>query len=91
MQKRGCGALVTATIDNKVNVMTDTWNCNTSPAAAVGTPSPAVASLAVPLPSPAPNVNAGANNWGRVGYYEASTATSQGLAFLANNQWNTAA
>ena len=65
-----------------------------SPAAPANAPaSPAAvnkdasSSLSAVAPSGAPSVSAGTGNFARQAYYNAASATAQGLTFLANNLW----
>ena len=87
IEKRN-GQLVTATMFGTVVTMTDTWDAaSPAPAAAKSAASPAVAS-AVAAPTAAPVIDAGTGNWGRVAYYDAESATADGLTFLGNVNWN---
>jgi len=99
IEKRGNGDLVTATIDGKVVTFTDTWDAPDNAAAptpvvkaaaAKGSATPAdnTAAPKAAAPKAAASVNAGAGNWARTGYYEASSGTASGITFLANNNWN---
>ncbi|MCJ1415566.1 target of Sbf [Xylographa parallela] len=86
--ERRNGQLVTATMFGTVVTMTDTWDAaSPAPAAAQPAASPAVASP-VAVPAAAPVIDAGTGNWGRVAYYDAESATANGLTFLGNVNWN---
>lgn len=102
VEKRGFGDVVTATIDGKAVSFTDTWDAPDH-AAAPTPAAPAPAAPAAPVvkaaaamgsvtpaaqgPKKAESVKAGAGNWARTGYYDAASATAQGITFLANNNW----
>ncbi|MCJ1380866.1 target of Sbf [Xylographa soralifera] len=86
--ERRNGQLVTATMFGTVVTMTDTWDAaSPAPAAAKPAASPAAASSEA-APAAAPVINAGTGNWGRVAYYDAESATADGLTFLGNVNWN---
>jgi len=90
-QERALGDPVTATINGQVV----TW-LNDYAASAAATSAPVASTAGVPLvPAPSsgptaekdssvPIVNAGAGNWGRQAYYDAESATADGLVFLNN-------
>lgn len=88
---------MTATIDGKVVQFTDTWDAPDHAAAPTpAAPAPPVVKVAAamgtvtpaaPPPKKVESVNAGAGNWARTGYYDAASATAQGITFLANNNW----
>ena len=91
VEKRAYGDLVTATIDGKVVTFTDTWSAPDNapappPAVKAAVPSGS-GTTAAEAPKAAETVNAGAGNWARTGYYEASSGTASGITFLANNNW----
>ncbi|MCJ1478725.1 Peroxisomal membrane protein PAS20 [Lambiella insularis] len=88
-EKRDPVVLVTATIDGSVVTMTDTWNVpGASPTVSIASAATGSSPESIASPVTEPHVDAGSGNWARSAYYEASSATAEGLTFLGNVNWN---
>jgi hypothetical protein len=97
-EKRAYGDLVTATIYGKVDVFTDNWDPpaatpvaevqTSAPPPPAAAPAPTSTAAAAPPPAASSSAAGGAGSWGRVAYYDAASATAEGLTFLANVNWS---